>query len=126
MAGLSENGTEPRRPLEETIRLRVGQRLRVLREQCGLTQKELGARAGGIKPGEISRYENAHRSPSLETMARLSEGLGVSVSTLVDVQDSASPDPGLGALNERIRTLPSTDQSKVIAVIEALVRELER
>ncbi|MCB9742161.1 MAG: helix-turn-helix transcriptional regulator [Alphaproteobacteria bacterium] len=113
-------------PLEETIRRHVGDRLRMLREQSGLTQKELGVRAGGIKPGEISRYENAHRSPSLETMARLAEGLGISVSTLVDIEGRSEPVPGLSALVERVHALRHGDRAKVLAVMEALVREYER
>lgn len=114
-------------PLEEQqVREKVGSRLRTLREQAGLTQRELGERAGGLRAGEISRYEHAHRSPSLETLARLATGLSLPVSTMIDIDEPVPTDAALGPLAKRVQRLQPRDRARVVAVLETLVRELER
>jgi transcriptional regulator with XRE-family HTH domain len=57
--------------------------LRRLRKEAGISQEELGARAG-IQMADISRYEGAHRDPRITTVARLAVALEVSVADLLD------------------------------------------
>jgi transcriptional regulator with XRE-family HTH domain len=57
--------------------------LRRLRHDAGISQEELGARAG-IQMADISRYEGAHRDPRLTTIDRLAKALDVPVSELVE------------------------------------------
>ena len=45
------------------------------RNNSGLTQKELAERAG-IAQSDISKLENGHANPSLETLQRLAYGMG--------------------------------------------------
>lgn len=54
----------------------VGQRLRVLRLDKGLTQMQLGTRAG-IDNKTISRIENGRYPTSIDQIARLARALGV-------------------------------------------------
>lgn len=46
------------------------------RKLKGLTQKELSERTG-IAQGDISKLENGSANPSLRTLQRLAEGLGM-------------------------------------------------
>ncbi len=62
--------------------LKIGMRLRELRKRKGLTITEL-ARRGEMKRPNLSRIEHGKHRPSLETLERLSEALGVPVAELV-------------------------------------------
>ena len=46
------------------------------RKSSGLTQKQLSERTG-ITQGDISRLENGNANPSLRTLRRLAEGMGM-------------------------------------------------
>ncbi|MCL2314388.1 MAG: helix-turn-helix domain-containing protein [Proteobacteria bacterium] len=59
----------------------LGKRVRVLRESVGITQDEMAARCG-ITFGFVSLLERGERSPSYETLWRISQALGVSISEL--------------------------------------------
>ncbi len=63
--------------------VRMGARLRALREERGLTQ-QVAARAAGITTDMISRLENGrYKSPGLRTLLRIANGLGVSLSSVM-------------------------------------------
>lgn len=57
----------------------IGGRLRELREKRGLSLRELGRRAG-VTTEMASRAEKNVKTPSVQTLARLCEGLDVSLS----------------------------------------------
>lgn len=46
------------------------------RKTCGLTQKQLSENTG-ISQGDISKLENGNANPSLKTLQRLAEGMGM-------------------------------------------------
>jgi transcriptional regulator with XRE-family HTH domain len=105
------------------IRERVGQRLRQLRKRARLTQTELGARSGGIRAGEISRFENGERLPSVETLAKLARGLELPLRDLAALDDL--PDPGTPEVEELASKLQGQQTRTLrlaIAVIEALLK----
>lgn len=60
----------------------VSQRLREFREQRGLTQTELGVRAG-MAAASVSHFETGQRVPSLESLMKLADALEVSVDALL-------------------------------------------
>ncbi len=59
----------------------LGNTVRELRLMHGLTIAEVAERAG-ISRGMLSKIENAQTATSLETLSRLAQALGVSMSTL--------------------------------------------
>ncbi|NEW73540.1 MULTISPECIES: helix-turn-helix domain-containing protein [Streptomyces] len=63
-------------PWIQQHRWAVGQRLRTLRLDKGLTQMQLGARAG-IDNKTISRIENGRYPTSIDQIARLARALDV-------------------------------------------------
>lgn len=68
-----------------------GQRLREARVAAGLSQSELED-ISGIPKARLSRYENGHVEPSIQTLARLSSALNVSEASLLGDQRSILED----------------------------------
>jgi transcriptional regulator with XRE-family HTH domain len=61
-----------------------GQRLRALREAAGLSQAELGERAGGIAAQNIAKYERGVQEPNWPTVLDLAEALGIATDEFRD------------------------------------------
>lgn len=68
----------------------VGKALRLLRTQHGFNQVELCERTG-LSSSRMSRYESGHTIPSLLTVQRILDGLGVSFADLQDALDRVAP-----------------------------------
>lgn len=64
------------------------------RQQSGLTQKELSERTG-IAQGDISKLERGNANPSLRTLQRLAEGMGMKL-RLEFLKDSVGAASGSG------------------------------
>lgn len=62
--------------------MKIGQRIKQLREDSGMDQKEL-AKKVGILNASLSDYENDKSEPSLKNAMKLAEALGVSIDFLV-------------------------------------------
>jgi predicted transcriptional regulator len=61
---------------------RFGRHLRDARERCGMTQEELGDRAG-ISASQVYRLEVGDREPRLSTVVRLAQALEMDGSDLI-------------------------------------------
>jgi transcriptional regulator with XRE-family HTH domain len=70
---------------EEELML-IGRRIRQLREQREMSQGDIGERTG-LQRCYISRVENGHTVPSLETLERFAVALGVPLYQLFDSGD---------------------------------------
>ncbi|MBQ6815746.1 MAG: helix-turn-helix transcriptional regulator [Clostridia bacterium] len=68
-----------------------GDRLRKLRKERKLTQKELAALVG-IKNSVISFYEVGDRTPSLEALIKLSKALRISTDVLLGIEKNETID----------------------------------
>ncbi|RIJ78535.1 helix-turn-helix domain-containing protein [Nakamurella silvestris] len=69
-------------PDEASIAQRIGIRLRTLRTGKGLTLAEL-SRQSGVSVSYLSAVEKGVNLPSLQTLARLTESLGVSIPSVL-------------------------------------------
>jgi transcriptional regulator with XRE-family HTH domain len=69
----------------------LGQRVRKRREAMKLTQQKL-AEALSVTPQHISAVEKDKRTPSLDSLARLAEELGVTIDFLVTGKESVITD----------------------------------
>ncbi|HEY0135097.1 MAG TPA: helix-turn-helix domain-containing protein [Nannocystis sp.] len=68
---------------ERRYMVRLGQRIRAVREERGLTQQAV-AKSAGIATDMVSRLENGHyTSPGLRTLLRIAEGMDVSLAMLL-------------------------------------------
>ncbi len=105
-----------------------GQRLREVRLHAGLSQSALEERSG-IPKARLSRYENGHVLPSIETLARLASALQVSEANLLGDQRAAL-DQFYNVLLQRGVRVYSMEQSVRLAnavadIIEALCSATE-
>ena len=86
----------------------IGRRLRTLREEKSLSQGDIEKRTGLLRC-YISRVENGHTVPSLETLERLAAALEVPLYQLFYDGDEAPALPNLSArqsTEELAQTLP--------------------
>lgn len=68
----------------------LGERIALLREERGWTQKDLAKRAR-ISVAFLSEIENDKRNPSTEVLLRISEALGASLDYLVTGRTDVEP-----------------------------------
>jgi transcriptional regulator with XRE-family HTH domain len=82
------------------MEIKVGERLKQIRERSGLSQREI-ARRSGQSPGAISAIELGKVSPSVETLKRLLDCLDI---TLVDFfsPDQTNPTSAFFGLNDMV------------------------
>ena len=90
-----------------------GQRLREARVAAGLSQSEL-EEISGIPKARLSRYENGHVEPSIQTLARLSRALNVSEASLLGDQRAILED-FFNVLYDRGVRITSSEQGARIA-----------
>ena len=87
LVGVEDSGDDVARPeaslgeLEGALGAVIAERVREFRLQLGLTVGQLAERTG-LSKGMLSKIENTQASPSLATLARLSEALKVPVTAL--------------------------------------------
>ena len=69
--------------LEDEVKLRTGRAIKQRREAVGLSLRTLAARSG-ISSSMISDIERGTKSPTVTTVGRLAQALGVSAAALID------------------------------------------
>jgi transcriptional regulator with XRE-family HTH domain len=74
--------------------MKIGQRLRVLRERKGLSQNEMERRSGLVRT-YISRIEQGHTVPSLETLEKYAAALGIPLYRVFYSRDDTPATPRL-------------------------------
>lgn len=100
---------------------RMGARIKEVRKSRGLSQERLAEKAE-ISPRFLSRLEVGQQSPSIETLARLAEALGVELWELCDFGHEGT----VKELQETLRKLiHESDERKLrlaVKVFRAVVR----
>jgi transcriptional regulator with XRE-family HTH domain len=72
--------------------LTIGQRIHEVRRARRLTQREVARRTGIVEPF-LSRIENNHAQPSVSTLERLAEAMGVTLGDLLAVEPARFKPP---------------------------------
>jgi transcriptional regulator with XRE-family HTH domain len=102
--------------------ININEKIKRLRKQKGLSQKDLGLRIG-VSQQVITNYERGIREPSLEVLLKISGALDVSIETLVGAKQ-ITPDAQISrALQKRfeiIKKLPPEKQKAFITFVDAL------
>lgn len=73
------------------IKTDIGEKIRYLRIQKNMTQKELGEKLGGIPQQQIGRWENGKSNPKLNTLQKIAAALSVNVNDLLESPLDDSP-----------------------------------
>ena len=104
--------------------LRIGARVRALRNEAGLTQAEI-AEAAGITPESMSRIERGRLSPSTDLVTRLAAAIGVVPGALFERGPAALKKPTLRAVDRRllqvVRDLPEPQVEDVVRGLRLLI-----
>ena len=123
-------GPHPKSVRERAYMAELGQRLRTLREERGLTQQVL-AQAAGIATDMVSRLENGHySSPGLRTLVRIADGMGVGVAALLPDLPTAAGSPSAETnLRTRLQALvqrAGTDDLELLVELTTVVLQRKR
>jgi transcriptional regulator with XRE-family HTH domain len=73
---------------------RFGEKLRSLRQQRGMTLRELASALGYASHGHLNLVENGKKEPNLELLLKVSDYFGVSADALL--RDELEVDGGRG------------------------------
>jgi transcriptional regulator with XRE-family HTH domain len=102
----------------------LGERIRQLRKEAGLSQADLAEKIGA-DPGRVSRYEAGRITPSADALVRLAETLNVSIDHLlidaVPRRPLHSAEDALGDHLAAVAELPPDDLASLLNVIDGLV-----
>ena len=71
---------------ESELIFKLAQRIKKLREDKGLTLRELEA-LSNIENSNIARLESGAVNPRFITLCKISQGLGITLSKLVDIEE---------------------------------------
>lgn len=66
------------------INSKIGTKIKLLRMKVSLSQEQLALQAG-INKNSLGAIERGQSSPTVETLAKISEALGLELKELVDV-----------------------------------------
>jgi len=89
-----------------------GQRLRETRIKAGFSQSDL-EEISGIPKARLSRYENGHVAPSIQTLERLARALSVSEASLLG-DDRALMEEFFNVLTARGVRIRTSDQAMAL------------
>ena len=73
------------------IKTDIGEKIRYLRIQKNMTQKELGEKLGGVPQQQIGRWENGKSNPKLNTLQKIAVALSVNINDLLESPLDDSP-----------------------------------
>jgi transcriptional regulator with XRE-family HTH domain len=84
--------------------MNVGEKIRMLRKNASLTQKELASKSG-IAEITIRKYENQERQPTLEMLFKLSKAFNISYDELLGWEDMTNGIRTSSGFEEYLKTL---------------------
>lgn len=105
-------------PNEESTQSTLAQRLRLAREQAGLSQGQV-AKILGLQRPSISEIEAGRRKVSADELAQFSTIYDVSVSWLATNQ-SEVPDPAVELAARELTKLKKEDLDRVLQLLRTL------
>lgn len=107
--------------MKETA-VRVGARIRYLRQQRELSQEKLALNAG-INPAFLGHLERGLKSPTIDTLAKIASALGVTLSELVDIDaDNYENNAVTDKINLSIKNLSPEDAARVAHIVSEITK----
>jgi transcriptional regulator with XRE-family HTH domain len=109
----------------------IGRRLSELRAAKGLSQGDLEKRTGLLRC-YVSRVENGHTVPSIETLEKMAKAFGIEMYQLffegenqpkaIPVESRAAPDTREQKLIQTFRNLNKRNQELVVAMVRKMAK----
>ncbi|WP_321289374.1 helix-turn-helix transcriptional regulator [uncultured Sunxiuqinia sp.] len=69
----------------DQLQIKIGERIRFLREQKGISQQNMAAICN-FEKANLSRIEAGRTNPTISTLYKISQALETTISDLVDVE----------------------------------------
>ncbi|HEV2387570.1 MAG TPA: helix-turn-helix domain-containing protein [Candidatus Acidoferrales bacterium] len=113
-------------PNRETVE-NIGLRIRQLRETRGMTQSQLQARSG-VSRSYLSRIESGQMTPSLGTLEKIAESLGVGLNRFfiaATKSEALLEDPFIQGVRPFLRQLDFNQWQSVLKRLQAISEHLE-
>lgn len=113
-------------PNHETVE-NIGLRIRQLREARGMTQSQLQARSG-VSRSYLSRIESGQMTPSLGTLEKIAESLGVGLNRFfipATKSEALLEDPFIQGVRPFLRQLDYTQWQSIIKRLQAISEHIE-
>jgi len=98
----------------------VGEKIRLLRTEKGLSQEKLGESAN-LNSNYIGQIERGEKSISVFTLKKIAEGLSISLEELFRQIDPAERTDALGEIVELLSARPIEEHGKALAVLKAVL-----
>lgn len=108
------------RPTGQAAPEQLGERINRLRRKAGLSQEELGRRAG-VKAVQISKYERGIYAPRAAVLGRIAAALETTADYLLSGQMPAAKDE-LTAVLPRLDALPAELRAHLFELLDAVLR----
>lgn len=113
-------------PNRETVE-NIGLRIRQLREARGMTQSQLQARSG-VSRSYLSRIESGQMTPSLGTLEKIAESLGVGLNRFfipATKSEALLEDPFIQGVRPFLRQLDFNQWQSILKRLEAISEHME-
>lgn len=102
--------------------MNIGERLKNYRDQRGLSQKKLSVHTG-ISQSFISSIESNKQSPTITTLERICDSLGITIAEFFSKPNNSVPD-SLKPLLDNARQLNPNQRVHLSNFLESLNQEL--
>lgn len=100
---------------------RLGNRIRYLRKQRGLSQDKLGE-AAGLHVNYIGQVERGEKNITIETLEKVSRGLGISLEELFRYLDPMKNKDETGELVELLESRPQKDKVLALTLVKSVFK----
>lgn len=73
---------------KDQLQVAIGKRVKMLREKQGIAQQDLAAKCN-IEKSNFSRLEAGGTNPTLYTLKRIADNLGITLCDIVNLEDKS-------------------------------------
>ena len=105
--------------------MNIGERLKALRKARGLSKNRL-AQLAGISQTHISDIEAGKKNPTVETLRRICDALGISLIEFLDDTKEPGLHPDAARLAKIAEKLPPEERRALLSYIEARLKSDEK
>ena len=103
----------------------IGKRIQELRKRRGITQEQL-SEAAGISPHYLSALERGIYNVKLEILVKILNYLDCSADEVFCDVVNKSCAVSVSRLSERLGKLPEEEQNKILAVVDTMIKSVQK
>ncbi|MGG4498440.1 helix-turn-helix domain-containing protein [Brevibacillus reuszeri] len=103
----------------------LGERIRYIRKEKGLSQEKLGELTG-LHEKYIGQVERGEKNLSIDSLYKITNGLNLTLEELFRSLDPIIREDDLGELLELLNKRPKTDHTMILKVAKVIFEQRER